>query len=145
MEHLEIKTKLYKYFYFRQKSSGAIINCSNEELQTSISELITVVPKFDYNTYEKTMVKIIKLYVYPFDVPATFKNRVEYAKSTYEHAELEEQVDRLRGWAFSSSPFRFNMQEQKEVTSRIVITVQGDKKITDDSVLAIKIPYRTPK
>jgi len=69
--------------------------------------------------------------VSPIDITATFDSRDSYADLIYELMELESEMDRLCFWSFSESLFKFDFNEQHEITSRIVIKVEGDKKITD--------------
>ena len=59
--------------------------------------------------------------------------------------ELESLIDKLCYWSFSESYFKFVKDEQHWITKRILIKVDGDKKITDATNIAIRMYYKDPE
>jgi len=72
----------------------------------------------------------------------TFDSRKLYADKIYELMELESLIDKLCYWSFSESYFKFVKDEQHWITKRILIKVEGDKKITDATNIAIRMYYK---
>ena len=59
-----------------------------------------------------------------------------------EHYKIESYIDRLRATFFTKADFYFDENlDQRNIARRIVITMEGEKKVNENSIVEIKILY----
>ena len=77
----------------------------------------------------------------PYPLECSFPTRQAYCDALYKIVELESFVESLKTLQFFKAQFDFDMKEQRQITKRIIINIVGKKNITDQTILALRIPF----
>ena len=77
----------------------------------------------------------------PYPLECSYPTRQAYCDALYKIVELESFVESLKTLEYYNAQFEFDIKEQREITKRIIIDIIGKKNITDQTILALRIPY----
>lgn len=76
-------------------------------------------------------------------MPSTFATKTDYCNNLLKLVKLESYIESLREQVFYEASYVFDMNEQREITKRIVLHFsRSNHKFTDQAILALRMPYR---
>jgi hypothetical protein len=81
--------------------------------------------------------------VHPYPIAPTYLTKAEYREKFIEHYQIEDYIDKKRATIYSSAPFRFvdDLLMQRKIARRIMITMEGQKKVNENCLVQIRITY----